>query len=189
MQAYRRLQWGIAAFVLLYALIGNAVWFRHYREIYPIFSWDLFSYVPNEVADFGLRITRTGDTVLDFPIYFEAATGLVPDAQSIVAYTNIQALGVAIMAGQSVELAAAAHRVESLHLYTLMPVEYEIVRRRYSPLARWREGEFLSEEAIGAFRATLIETTNKDGTNSDNAGAVSGAPLGAHEPRQQRTTG
>lgn len=153
MQVYRRLQWGLATLALLYFLVGNGAWLWGYREIYPIFSWDLFSYVPNDVVDFGLRITKTGDVVLDPPVYFEAATDLIPDAQSIVAYTNIQALGLAILADQPVELAEAAYKVEALHLANLLPVDYEIVRRRYAPLERWRMGALQNEEVIGAFRA------------------------------------
>lgn len=151
MRLYRRMQWGFATLALLYFLVGNGAWLWGNREIYPIFSWDLFSYVPNEVVDFGLRITKTGNTELEPPLYFEAAVDLLPDAQSIVAYTNIQALGAAIRAGQPVEL--AADRVAALHLYPLLPVEYEIVQRRYAPLDRWRTGAVRSEELLGAFRA------------------------------------
>ena len=153
MRLYRRMQWGFATLALLYFLVGNGAWLWGNREIYPIFSWDLFSYVPNEVVDFGLRITKTGDTELDPPIYFEAAVDLLPDARSIVAYTNIQALGVAILADRPIELAAAADRVEALHLYPLLPVEYEIVQRRYAPLDRWLTGVVRGEELMGAFRA------------------------------------
>ncbi len=154
MRAYRRTRWFILSAVLLYWLVGNLPRFWSSPEIYPISAWELFSYVPNELVDYGLRVTAVDNKALPEALYFEAATQLFGDAQSIVAYINIQTLGQAIDAGQAEQSESLRIKLEQQYLHVAQPLRYELVRRRSFPLVRWKTGGFSSEEVIAHFEAT-----------------------------------
>lgn len=151
MAAYRRTKWLILGAILFYFTVGNGARYWLGREIYPIFSWELFSYVPNELVDYGLRVTQVDHRVLPKAVYFEAAPELFKDAQSIIAYNNIQALGQMIDAHRSDNAEAAHIKVEQQHLQIAHSLRYEIVRRNSIPLIRWKTGSFSSEVVIANF--------------------------------------
>lgn len=154
MRTYRRTQWFILSAIFLYWLVGNLPRYWSKPEIYPISSWELFSYVPNELADYGLRVTAVDNQALPEALYFEAATQLFDEAQSITAYVNIQTLGQAIDTGQAEQSEILRSKLEQQYLQIAQPLRYEIVRRRSLPLVRWKTGDFSSEEVIAQFEAT-----------------------------------
>lgn len=154
MIAYRRTKWFILGAVLFYFIVGNGARYWLGREIYPIFSWELFSYVPNELVDYGLRVTQVDHKVLPKAVYFEAAPSLFSDAQSIIAYNNIQALGQLLDAHQADNAQAARIKVEQQHLHIAHALSYEIIRRSSIPLVRWKTGSFATEVVIANFETS-----------------------------------
>lgn len=151
-RSYRRLKYSILLFAVAYALVGSATWHWFRYEIFPIFSWDLFSYVPYELIDYGVKITRVGDSTPEPSLYYEAAGSFFPDAQSITAYTNIQVLGHAVEWGTDADVQRARQQFEHLHLNNIAPVHYEVWKRRSRPLLRWQTGTFLSEDQLASFQ-------------------------------------
>ena len=96
MRSYTILKRGITTLVILYFLIGNITWAAWDLEIFPIYSWDLFSYIPNLSIDYGLKINAIDGTYLDQPIYFQDAKDIFNNTESIIAFNVIQTLGEAI---------------------------------------------------------------------------------------------
>ncbi|MGH7452132.1 MAG: hypothetical protein ACRENG_12355 [bacterium] len=149
MTSYKRLKRFITSFALLHLLFSAVAWHRGFRDIYPFFCWDLFSSVPNNVVDYGLRLTHIGDQALAEAVYFKPGRDL---QYSVTFYDNIQKLGKALEAGQSDQMAAARIKVEKLYLSFPKPLRYEIVNRQFSPLTCWRTGRFAHEKVIGRFQ-------------------------------------
>jgi hypothetical protein len=108
------------------------------HEIYPVFSWTLFSKVPQERIAWGLRIVAYNGQVLDSPLFYEEADGIVSDPRSISAQYAIRRMCRAELAGNAREVKDARRLLEQTYLAT--GIRYELVRVRYDPLTRWRSG-------------------------------------------------
>lgn len=121
-------------------------------EIFPFASWSLFSLVPNETSDFSLRVLELDGRALDPPPYLEDAWAILPQAANHVARNAVDRLGRAVVADDEAGAAATRRTLESLHLGSHRIV-YELVRRRYDPLERWRTGRIRHAEALAAYRA------------------------------------
>lgn len=150
MKRYRRTQWGILGIVVIYTAVSLATKGWSGEEFFPFFNWSLFSTVPNEKHDYGLRITAVDDTQLEPPLYFEAADQWFAEANNIVAYNAIQDYGKAVRQGEAEAIAKIRPFIETLYLED-KAVQYEVVRRTYTPLERWREGTFDKEEVLTSF--------------------------------------
>ena len=149
MKQYRRLQQFIACMMIFYMVTGFTTWFLWRIEMFPIYSWDLFSYVPTgERYDYGVRLLAVGDEILSPSIYYEAADEWFADAGSIVAYQRIQRLGTAVHNKNETAVAEAQRVFESAHLVGVGEVQYEIVYRHYDMLTRWRDGSFTNEYSL-----------------------------------------
>ncbi|MCB0167155.1 MAG: hypothetical protein KDI79_23200 [Anaerolineae bacterium] len=154
MKTYRTLQLIILAFVLTYAITASCTWYFYRKEIFPLFSWQLFSHVSAEKVDFGLRVTHIDDRPLNKPVYFEEAPALFPDAGSIVAYSNIQALGQAIEANRLETVGQLKIQFENRYLSHDQSLTYEIVKRKFIPIDRRKSGDFVSEETLTTLQAS-----------------------------------
>lgn len=155
MKTYRHLQWGITLFILLYVVVGYTTWLRQRPEIFPFFSWDLFTYVPTQVKqDFSLSIVAIGGQPLAEPVYFEQAKTLFAKADAIEAMDAIQNLGLAVSANDPAEIARVRAYLEPLFLSDAGAVEYTLVTRWFNPLERWETGVFVREQPLMTFRGT-----------------------------------
>lgn len=113
-----------------------------HTEIYPIFAWDLFSVVPNQTADYGLRIVALDGTPLESPAFLETLHD-VGTSFSVATHMAIQELG----AAQKADDLPRQKRLQALLAGTALgglqrAVRYELVLRRYDVLERYRDGLF-----------------------------------------------
>jgi hypothetical protein len=153
MKRYRAFLYAWLLATVLYVAVGNYTWMRGSYEVFPVFAWELFSYVPGAATDYGVRLTQIGGAPLTPPRYFEEAAGLVRDTHSIEAYVVIQDLGRAVESGDADAVAQARTTLESLYLDGLGAVTYDLYQRRASPLARAQSGAFDEEQQLATFEA------------------------------------
>ncbi len=146
MKQYQKSQGIILLIALAYASIGLTSWATKSPEIFPFFSWDLFSSVPQPVAsNYGLRIHEVDGQILHEPIYFEHADRFFRNAKSIEAFTLIQNLGHAISTRNTTEAETIRQMLEMTHLQDASTLSYEVVFRRFDVIERWQGKPFLEE--------------------------------------------
>ncbi|MEM9318083.1 MAG: hypothetical protein AAGA70_03645 [Pseudomonadota bacterium] len=99
------------------------------RELFPFFTWSLFSWVPEVRHHYVVEITRLNGQVFDPPIEMNE----VPEFsdRTSLAYKAVQDLG---RAGGSD--AGERATFEARYLGG-QDVDYRIVRQSYAPLERW----------------------------------------------------
>jgi hypothetical protein len=155
MQKYRASIHGVVLFAVLYPLIAATVlvkdWHHGVGEIYPIAPWTLFCFVPNQESDFAVRLTSIdGQSSAPAP-YFESLTQF-NENQKIPAVSIIRDMGA--LSGNIESEAFARQRRMFEHNYLRWlgrEVRYELVRREYDVLNRWRTGDFQRVETIASF--------------------------------------
>jgi hypothetical protein len=154
-QRYNRLK--IFAAVLLFGYATAAIVIkgalRHEREIFPLFSWSLYSTVPREAADYGVRILEVGGRTLNPPLLVEEARPRFPHANQRQLLMAVQSLGRALDGGDTEAVRAYRRLIERHHLRGRGVVHYEVIHRRFNTLARWRTGEFRTLRTVGRFSA------------------------------------
>lgn len=151
MSHYKFLQRIVTLFLLFYVIFGSGTWLRAGVEYFPFYSWDLFSFVPNTVTDFGLLILSVDGQPLYPPRYFETADDLFREAQSINAVRSVQNMGSAILRQEATEIGANQTQIEALYFTDYSRIEYALVQRSYFPLNRFRTGAFQQEIEVGRF--------------------------------------
>lgn len=154
MRYYTVLKRLITILVILYFFVGNFTWEFYKLEIFPIYSWDLFSYIPNLSGDYGLKINAINGEYLDPPLYYQDAADLFNDTESIITFNVIQTLGQAIDQQDNAKITAAREQIETLYFGKYDQVEYELKKRTYYASERWRSGQFESEERLATYDTT-----------------------------------
>lgn len=160
MRRVERLARLLAAFLILYGLVvvippavatvrGEA----RPSERFPFFAWSLFSEVPPaERARYGLRFLSIDGEVLDPPLYFEEADGLIQNNKAPAAQMVIGRLGKAVEQSNPAFVASQRWLIESTHLQEVESAEYEIVYTRSDIIDRIECGCFLEETPVARFR-------------------------------------
>jgi hypothetical protein len=152
MKSYKLLKMVIAVLAISYFLIGNISHRYGIAEIFPIATWELFSYVPrSENSDFGVKILAVNGTALNPPVYFEKASQFFTKIHSIDVYMTIQVLGKALLAKDESTAASYRDLLEDVYLADQAQITYVVTQRRYHLLERWNHGTFLSEVELGTF--------------------------------------
>ena len=129
----QRIQLGFISCALIYALVGNYTWATTHSELFPIYSWDLFSYIPAHTSEFAIRFTAIDGVTLDPPLYFNEATKYIPTAQTIEAFALIQRFGNAVYTNSS-EMTMLQQQFEALYLQQLETVSYDLVIRTFDAI-------------------------------------------------------
>ena len=142
MQYYTFLKRFIAVVVILYFVMGNFTWNRYHIEIFPVYSWDLFSYIPNLSIDYALKINAIDQVYLDPPAYFQEMPNEFSEANSIVAYHVIQSFGRAVELNDVESIKNLRQQIESIYFSNQTQVEYEIRKRTFFAGERWRENRY-----------------------------------------------
>ena len=150
MKTYRRTQILFILLIVVYTAVSYTTKRVQGREFFPFFNWSLFTHVPNEKHDYGLRILAIEGEPLETPLYFEEADALFGEAHSIVAYKAIQEYGKAVRVEDEATVAETRPFIESIYLES-QPVQYELVRRTFLPIIRFQTGEFIKEEMLAQF--------------------------------------
>ncbi len=125
---------GVYAFMGAYAMRFPA------REMYPFFSWSLFSTIPQNLEVYTMEVHRIGVTTYDPPLKFREMREIFAavDQSPTQYFAPIQSLGRALYAGESGARARA--RVESI--FQGQEFEYSILRIKYDPVDYWRTGQY-----------------------------------------------
>jgi hypothetical protein len=139
---YRRTNAALAALAAVYLIVAVSRKALKREEWFPIASWALFSTVPNENNDYGLRLMQIDGRKLDPPLPFERAEQFFWSAKKSTARGMIQALGASIARHDMAQSEALRQSFEPLHLRGHKQVIYQVVARQYDPLERWHGGGF-----------------------------------------------
>lgn len=149
MRQYRQTQLSILIGLILYPIIALSTIGLPQRELFPFFSWELFSYIPADtITSYGIRFSSANGESLAQPIYFEEAKHLTPYADSVDAFVTLQSLGNAIAQNDAQQTAATQQLLQGTYFGDMSAAEYAIVRRRFDLLERWRHNRYLEEEVI-----------------------------------------
>jgi hypothetical protein len=151
MSAYRHYTLCFLVAVVLYVALSIGTWLQLQREIFPFASWELFSYVPNELHDYGVRIIQVdGATVEGWP-YLETLDALIGADYTINVHQAIQTLGIQVEQADYDAVEESQAFFEATHLGALGSVEYALYSRRSQPIARWRGEGFTHEVELAIF--------------------------------------
>lgn len=153
--SYHRLKFLMAAALACYGLVAVCGdWFSVRKEYFPVFSWSLFSKVPERRFTFELYIHRVGDNVFSEPVIFYELGEHFPSARRRKPEISkaMKNLGRALKDDlASLETRRAVF--EGLLLKHQKSVDYEIVRVVFRPLERWHSGQLDSVQSFGTFTA------------------------------------
>lgn len=144
----------LTAFFSAYVGVAFAgYFFSPYREYYPVFSWSLFSQVPDLRTQLEVVVHRIGDREFDPPVPYERLGDEFPAARGRDSgpAKSVGRLGRALIAMP--ERVDAQRRVTEAWLFdNRSDVEYELRLVAFRPLERWRDGTTVREKTIGRFR-------------------------------------
>lgn len=144
----------IYIFLLFYFSMGLGARFlsQGAEDVYPFFSWFLFSKVPARIqSDFSMLIHQLGQEKFDPPIFFEEVAELYDTSiySRTEFHTLIQRLALSIKGARQKE--AMSFRGSLEKKFQARPVVYEIVERGFDVMERRKERKFLYIRSIIKF--------------------------------------
>jgi hypothetical protein len=132
------------AFCVFYAALPVLA---HRSEVFPVFSWSLFSSTPDPIReDFGVRLLELDGRELSPPVYLEQS-GLVSGGAAAQAREAVQRLSRALRQNDD-QLPALVAFFESTYFDQYSTGRYQVVLRRYDILERGSCDCYLSEEVL-----------------------------------------
>ncbi|MEM8947829.1 MAG: hypothetical protein AAGA21_03320 [Pseudomonadota bacterium] len=154
----RQLQLFGAAGLVFYAILSTSAAFviagpstHPSRELFPFFTWSLFSKVSDARREYHIAILALNGTTFDPPVDMRSIDVFpsYSDSKSL-GYKALQNLGRSLSKdaeGSDLDRERFAARFFGAH-----DVDYQINRHSYNPLRRWREGPSSDEiKLIGDF--------------------------------------
>lgn len=167
-----------AAFCTYAAIVVNTERVMGRAELFPFASFSLFSTVPNVVHDYGIRVRTLGGNGLGKAAWFEESFATFPYAHDHEANTSITRFGRLAERGGAAEAAAMRRWLESTWLRHAGsgPLVYDLCERRYDPLARARDGTFLSVRRVATFRTGDAGPASTKGPASTSGPASTKGP-------------
>lgn len=150
MQLYRTTKIIITFYILIYLILAVILELSGYRrsEIFPFFSWSLFATVPAETNDYSIRIVEYDGRKLENPVFFENYHELFPSGKIVVALLNVRTLGQYLTEGNDKKSREYLNLLKSLYPGVLENCKFEIVKRAYNPLERYKYNRFKKIEVI-----------------------------------------
>lgn len=121
------------------------------HESYPLFAWQLFSYIPNERTEYTIAVHQWGDSVYDPPLAFSELRFIAEAADSSPTeyIPDVQELGMAVEKGADERIDMYQQRVS--HLFGNKPFRYDVRRVRIDPVEYWKTGTYKEEVLLGTF--------------------------------------
>jgi hypothetical protein len=139
MREYRRLCSGVAVLLAAYFVGGLLTLALPQREVFPVYSWFLFSLVPQSGSQYGLLLKEVDGQELAPPVLYQDAEGWIETPHSVTVFKLVQQLGAAL----EHDGPDAQRFRELLENEWLLPqTRYEIVTINVDPIARWKTGEY-----------------------------------------------
>lgn len=149
---YRDKKRAVLSFLILYACAGFLANLAPRGEVYPFFSWSLFSAIPNQIKMYTIEISRIGNTYYDPPLLFSETKFLFDRiGQSPTQYLGpIQGLGYAIDERGDIEAKQnVVAKMFSSDTYT-----YTVYYVVYDPLELYTTGDYTRKEKKAEINAT-----------------------------------
>lgn len=114
-------------------------------EIYPIFSWFLFSETPNKVQRFSVIISEYDGKKFDPPLPWHKVMELisgtrVSGARFHSAIVLVQRIGDAHINSDKNKFTELRKQFEGIFLEN-RPTKYQIIEESYNPLEKWKFGD------------------------------------------------
>ncbi len=138
MRCYLWKKWGFILFLVAVLVIGYAAIPLPGNEIFPFYSWTMFSLVPAEQNGFAVFILEEGGNVLNPPLEFQQAGSRVGGQNSVVAYRDIQNMGKAYLAGDTQRFEELRQLFEKNYIH--VGTRYQLMKMNYDPITRWKTG-------------------------------------------------
>ena len=152
MRRLRQQQRLAAGFLALCVVVGLLGALTKRREIFPLYSWFLFSLVPTRTVAYDVLVREASGRAYEPPASYRRAGEAVRNSQSIVTYRTIQDLGRAVEAGQEAEAARLRRSLEAR--FSAWPVRYDLVKvRSDNPLEHWKTGQPQHSDTLASFSA------------------------------------
>jgi predicted DCC family thiol-disulfide oxidoreductase YuxK len=131
----------IIGFIFLYFMVGTITGFLGVKEIFPFFSWSLFSRVPNKTTSEYAVIVSTYNGMTVFPPrLFQEAKEIIHESESIIARRLIQDFGKAY---QNMEIREADELRKLFEAnFIKSPAKYRLIRMIHNPVERWKTGRY-----------------------------------------------
>jgi hypothetical protein len=154
--SYPTLKKFVLSSLALYFVIGVCVnYLTPTREVYPFFSWNLFSGIPNVGHETVLEILLYEGTEYDPPLQAAENAFVFQYAHQTPNYYRplITDLGNAIKSHDAPRIADDRKKLE--RVFPPSPVRYRIVEITYDPLERWNTGALRSRNILGEFTTDI----------------------------------
>lgn len=135
----QRLRTLMGGLLVSYFLIGMGSEFVLGKEIFPIFSWFLFSETPNQIVNFKIVLYSHNDKTLQPPVPFHQAPASMANAGDINANVVINDLGSSFLQGKSAQI--NEHRKILENNYMKGQVEYGLIKETYNPIQKWNSDQ------------------------------------------------
>ena len=119
-----------------YFLLGIGSHFLLRREIFPVFSWFLFSRTPNKTTQFTIVIFEHNGQILEPPVLFNEAPDSIARSGDIDANTVINSLGISYIQNNQEEVSEKRNLIEDVYLKG--SVEYGLVKQTYDPILKYK---------------------------------------------------
>ena len=122
-------------------------WQLRSTEIFPFFTWDLFSHIPTSPkTDFAIFVEEIDGRKFDPGLDVMKQKSSFLNVQNATLYTVIQRLGVAITRGNKNEEIFIRNMLESEYFSPFNTrAKYMIVKRKYDPVDKWKTGRSNNE--------------------------------------------
>jgi hypothetical protein len=148
--AYGAVKVTVLVLFVVYALVATNLR-GSVQDVYPLFSWSLFSIIPNPDHRYTMEILEAGGTRYDPPLRFSQSSALFAGIQhSPTEYTpRVERLGQALANGHT--KAAAQARQELNALFGTRAFRYRILLVYADPLEYWRNGSYRTVRTLGEF--------------------------------------
>lgn len=145
MGRYRAHQAFVGVLLAFYVAAGCVLRFtRDTGEVFPVFAWTMFCYVPNTVTDYAVEILELNGESQQPPLGFHEARGRVAGAGVVAANYVIHEMGKALDQRDERRLSKSRELFERHYLgEPNAPIHYRLIRRVYLPLAFRRSGELI----------------------------------------------
>lgn len=131
----------VISFLILYFILGKSTDYFRTGEIFPIYSWQLFSFVPQKtITEFAIEIQELQGKKLETPQLFQNMRSIIPGASLFTAYRTIQNLGRAQTRNNSIKTEKLKKQFEDLYLK--LPAKYDLIQITFDPLERWENGTY-----------------------------------------------
>ena len=163
MKSYRRLKLLTFFIFVTYYVISSLTQQFGTGEVFPVFSWSLYSGVPpRHLNDYGLQIIAVNQQLLAAPVFVEELEQFPVSFKTqdtadvdLSLYRQVQRLGHAIATDDPT--ATSLHRKRLEKFLGDKEVDYAIVIRQFDSRERWLTGKIEKSHQIAKFTSGIFQ--------------------------------